>query len=101
MELAAREQGDEGRVHVAGLVGAEEEPVLAAHGLPAQLAFAEVVVERQAAIVEEAAERLALVESVAEPPLDGRLVERARQLLLAPGEEGVDEGLGLLSPRRE
>jgi hypothetical protein len=43
MQLAAGEQRDEAGVEAAGLVGADEQPVLVPQGLAAQLRLAEVV----------------------------------------------------------
>jgi hypothetical protein len=57
MELSAGNERDEVCIHLAGVVAADEEPVLAADGLAAKLALREVVVDGQAAVVEEARER--------------------------------------------
>ena len=87
VELAAGEQGNEDRVDAGALVAAEEEPVLAAEDLAAQVLLGDVVVERQPAVVEESAEGGALVAGVAEGAGDGCLVQDGRGLLIAPGEE--------------
>src|SRR6266511_6101931 len=47
VELAAREQRDEGRIHIAAVVAPQEQPILSSDCLAAQLALAEVVVDRQ------------------------------------------------------
>jgi hypothetical protein len=97
VELAAGQQGDEDGVDAGALVAAEEEPVFAAEDLAAQVLLGDVVVERQAAVVEESAERGALVAGVAEGLRDRRLVEDEGGLLVAPGEEGVGDRPGLLA----
>ena len=75
VELAAGEEGDEGGVDLGGVVGADEEPVLAADGLAPQGALGGIVVERETAIVEEALERDPLIAGVADGLGDRRLVE--------------------------
>lgn len=97
VELAARQEGDKDRVGMGALVAAQEEPVLAAEHLAAQVLLGDVVVERQAAVVEESAQRGALVAGVAEGLRDRRLVEGRGGLLLAPVEEGVGDGPRLLA----
>src|SRR5262245_16018044 len=61
VEPAAGEQRDEGRVDVAGVVAADEEPVAPADDFSAQGGFAPVVVRRQATVLEKALECVALV----------------------------------------
>jgi hypothetical protein len=95
MQLGAREQRDEGDVEIGGGVASDEEPVLASDCFPPQGAFGAVVVDGKPAVVEEALERDALGESVADGLSSGRLVEDAPGLSLAPGEESVDDGPGL------
>jgi hypothetical protein len=56
VELAAGEEGDEDRVDARPLVAAEEHPVFAADDLPTKVALGDVIVERQAVILEETAE---------------------------------------------
>jgi len=51
---AAGEQRREDGVDAAAVVAADEEPVLAADGLTAEVSLANVVVERQPSVVEEA-----------------------------------------------
>ncbi len=88
---AAREERDEDRVDVGAVVAADEEPVLAAHHLPSEVDLADIVVQRQAPVFEEAAKRLALVASVADRLRHRRFVEHARQLLLTPLKERVGD----------
>src|SRR5215471_1825210 len=54
VELTAGKQGHEGGVDFGAVVGTDEEPVLAADRLPAELALRAVVVGGQAAVVEKA-----------------------------------------------
>ncbi len=63
-QAAARQERDERGVHLGGLVGADEEPVPAADDLAPQLELARVVVQRQAPVVEEPLQRLALIAGV-------------------------------------
>src|SRR4051812_49436443 len=95
VELAAREQGDEGCVDLAGVVAPDEQPVFSAHRFTPEGALGAVVVHGQTAVVEEALKGDTLVERVADGLGRGGLVQRAAGLLLAPGEEGLDDGPGL------
>jgi hypothetical protein len=54
VELTAREEGDEGGVDLGGIVGSDEEPVLATDGLAPQRSLGAVVVNGEPAVVEEA-----------------------------------------------
>ncbi len=54
--------------------------------------------DRKPSVLEEAAERRALVEGVADALRNRGVVEHVLALLLAPREEAVDEGLGVLRP---
>src|SRR5579872_4424490 len=98
VQLAAREKRDESGVDLSGVVGADEEPVLAADGFAAQRALGAVIVDGQATVVEKPFERRALVARVADRLGRGRLVEGVLDLALAPFEEGGDDRLGLLEP---
>src|SRR5438309_2172655 len=64
VELAAGEERNEGGVHLAGVVTAEEQPRLPADSLSAKFAFAEVIVDGQTPVLEEALERDALIPGV-------------------------------------
>src|SRR6185503_17370169 len=75
VELTARQEGDEGGVDLGGVVGADEEPVLPSDGFPPQGPFGAVVVNGQAAVVQEALERDPLVQGVADGLRGRRLVE--------------------------
>jgi len=57
VQAAAGEQGHEGGVDLAAVVAADEEPVLAPHDLTPEIQLADVVVQRQAAVVQESPER--------------------------------------------
>src|SRR5690242_12521390 len=92
VELAAREQRDEGRVHLAAVVAPQEQPVLSSDGFAAQLALAEIVVDRQATVLEETRERRPLVARVADGLRRRGLVEHAVGLGITPGEELLDDG---------
>jgi hypothetical protein len=83
---ATGEQRDERGVHLASVVVAVEQPVLPPDDFTSESLLAAVVVQRQAAVLEETLERGALVERVADGLRDGRVVEGARRLGLAPGE---------------
>ena len=97
VELAAGEERDEDRVDARALVAAHEEPVFPAKDVATQMLLGHVVVEREATVVEESRQRDALVAGVTECLRDRRVVEDEGGLLVAPGEEGVDEGPRLLS----
>src|SRR5665213_3100533 len=98
VELAARQQRDEGGVDLGGVVGADEEPILSSDGFAPQRPLGAVVVDGEPTVVQEALERDTLIEGVANG-LGGRgLVENLPRLRFAPGEEGVDDGLGLGPP---
>ena len=62
VELAAGQERHEDGVGLGTVVTAAEEPVLAADSLAAELSLGEVVVDWQAAILEESRESLPLVE---------------------------------------
>jgi hypothetical protein len=94
-QLARRETKT--RVDAGALVAAEEEPVFTTEDLTAQVLLGDVVVQGQAPVLEESAERDALVAGIAEGPGDRRLVEDCAGLLLAPGKEGLGERPGLLA----
>jgi hypothetical protein len=98
VELAAGQQQDEGRVGLGPLVAAQEEAVFPSDCLTAQLKLAAVVVERKPAILEEAAQGLALIERVAHGLRDRCVVEHLVLLHRAPLEESFREWLRLLRP---
>ena len=75
VELAAGEEGDEDRVDAGAFVAAEKQPVLATEDLAAEVALGDVVVEGEAAVVDEAREGDALVPRVANRLRDRGLVE--------------------------
>jgi|SRR6266700_1190777 len=93
VELAAREQGDEGGVDLRGVVAADEEPVFMSDRFAAERPLGAVVVDGEASVVQEALERDTLVEGVADGLGGGRLVEDSPGLRFAPGEESVDDGV--------
>src|SRR6185312_12782994 len=99
VELAARQERDEGGVDLGGVVGTDEEPVLAADRFPSQRPLRAIVVDGQAAVVEKALERDPLVQGVADGLRARRLVEDLLGLRLAPAEESIDDRLGLRAPR--
>src|SRR5215831_7102209 len=101
VELAAREQGHEGRVDGAAVLAADEEPVFAADRLPPQLALAPIIVDGQSSVLEKSCERLALIARVADPFGDRCFVQHVRCLRLAPCEKSLDHRLGLRPPNRE
>src|SRR5262252_5707838 len=92
VKLAACEQRDEGRVDLACVVAADEEPVAAAHNLTPELKFAPIIVNRQPPVLEKALQCPALVAGVSDGGGDGRFVERAGGLGVAPSEERIDDG---------
>ena len=94
VELTAREQRDEDGVDLGGVVGADEEPVLPSDGFPPQGPLGAIVVDGEAAVVEEALEGDPLVQGVADGLRGRRLVEDLFGLRLAPSEEAVDDRLG-------
>ena len=98
MELTARNEADEGGVHLAGIVVPDEQPIFPADRLASELALAPVVVRGQAAVAEEALDRRPLVAGVADAFGNRRLVEDELRFLLAPREEGVDDGFGFSLP---
>ena len=87
--------GDE-RVEDAGalrtFVAAGEEPILTAHGNPAQLPLRGVVIELESRVVEKACERPPLVSGVAESLGDGSLGQDDERLGIQPRLEGLEQG---------
>ena len=59
--MGAGDQRGEGGVGAGAVVATDEEPVLAADGLPPERALADVVVDRQPAVGEVALQSVALV----------------------------------------
>jgi hypothetical protein len=94
VQAAAREQGDEGGVHVGTVVAADEESVLPAHDLTPQVRLADVIAQRQPAVVEEAAESDLLLAGVVDSLRHRRFVEDAIRFLVASREEAVGDGGG-------
>jgi hypothetical protein len=86
VELATRDEADEGGVHLARVVVADKEPIFSTNSLTAKFALAPVVVRGQAAVAKKATEGHALVPSVADPFGDGRLVEYESRLPVTPCE---------------
>jgi len=101
VELAARQQRDEGRIDLGGVVGADEEPILAADRFPPQCSLGAVVVDGQAAVVEKLLECDPLVQGIADGLRGRRLVEDLLGLRLTPGEEALDDRLGFGAPDRQ
>src|SRR5688500_903607 len=54
VELAARQERDEEGIGAGALLAAEEQPVLAADDLAPEVALGDVILERQAAVAQEA-----------------------------------------------
>src|SRR6185312_16972439 len=57
VQLAARQQGDEGGVDLGGVVGADEEPVLPSDRFPPQRPLGAIVVDGETAVVEKPLQR--------------------------------------------
>src|SRR6266852_6378604 len=72
-----------------------EARVAPTESLAAQLALAEIVVQRQPAVFEEASEGNAVVARIADGLGNRRLVQHQRSLLVAPSEKGIANWLGL------
>src|SRR5687767_7793933 len=85
----AQEAEDDG-VDAGALVAAEEQPVFPSEDLAAEVTLGDIVLEGEAAVVEEAAEGDALVAGVADGLRDGRVVQDNDGLLVAPLEERVE-----------
>jgi len=98
VQACTGEQGNEHGVDDGAVGAADKEPVSTSEDLPAQVQFADVVVYGEAAVVEEATQRDSLIGGVAEASLNGRLVEHAGQLGVAPLEELVDDRSALVAP---
>ena len=90
--LAAREERDEGGVPESPVVTAHEHPVLPSDSLSSQLPLASIVVQPQARVVEETAERLALVALVRDRLADGALREHFERGGIRPLEEPLEHG---------
>src|SRR6185312_1728922 len=84
VEAAGGQQRHAGRVDLASVVAADEEPVLS---LAAEVQLRDVVVHGPATVVEKATERHALVPRVPDPLSHRRQVEHTPGLLIAPREE--------------
>src|SRR6202453_4084028 len=97
-QSAAGDEGDEGGVGLGAVLAAHEEPVATSDDLSAQVELTDVVVHRQPTVIEEAPQRTALVGGVADGASDRRFVENEVALLVAPGEELVDDGLAAQLP---
>ena len=78
MELAAGKERNESGVDVGRVVATNEQPVFSADGLSAELSFADVVVNGQTTIVEEAGQRLPLVCDVSDGGVDRCVPRRVR-----------------------
>jgi len=98
VELAARDERDRGRVPVSAVIASAEEPVVGAHLLAAEFELAQVVVQPQQAVVEEAGEGDLVVDDVVHRLGDGRLVVDLGPLGSEPRVELVDNRLGLGLP---
>src|SRR6266851_5516341 len=101
VELAAGQERDEGGVDLPAVVASEENPVSPSESLAAKLAFTEIIVQRQPSVFEESPERNTLIARIANGFGYWRLVQHQRSLLVAPGEKGVDNRLGLHSADME
>src|SRR4051812_18006672 len=91
VEPSACEEGNKDGVHLGAIIAADKEPVSTTEDLPAEVELADVVVDREPAIIEEAPQRDALVASIAERCLSRRFIEHTRELRVAPVEELVDD----------
>lgn len=100
VECAARDQRDERGVGEGAVFGADEDPVFPSDRFLSQVALGDVVGHRQATVIEEALERLLLIEGVADRGGDGRVVEYEVPLGLAPSEEVADNRTRLLVAHR-
>src|SRR6476469_9671468 len=87
VQAAAGQQRHEGRVDLAAVVAADEEPVLAPDDLAPEIQLADVVVQRQAAVVQESPERDLLISGIPDRLGNRRFVQDATGFLLAPCEE--------------
>src|SRR5450631_2436862 len=87
VEPSASEQRNEHGVDGGAVVAADEKPVSTSEDLPPQIQLADVVMGGEATVVEEAAQSDALVASISERGLNGRLIEHTRELGVAPLEE--------------
>ncbi|XXU01137.1 hypothetical protein WMF20_15700 [Sorangium sp. So ce834] len=92
VELAARDEREEVGGGGGVVVAAEEQPRLPRNSDGSQSPLARVVLQAQAAVVEEAPQGLLLVEGVAERGGDQAALAGTRVLGLDPGEERVDQG---------
>ena len=91
VELAARQQRDEGGVDLGGVVGADEEPVLPSDCFAPQRPLGAVVVDGQSAVVQKALERDTLIEGVA----NGFGCGSPRTTAIMGGGVGSDGGGGM------
>src|ERR1700736_2894051 len=90
VEARAGEKRDEHGIDGGAVVAADEKPVSTPEDLPAQIQLADIVVCGEAAVIEEAAQRNALVARISETGLNGRFIEHEWELVVAPLEELVD-----------
>src|SRR6266849_3076738 len=95
VKLAAGQERDESSIDLPAIVAAKENPVAPTESLAAQLALAEIVVQRQPAVFEEASEGNAVVARIADGLGNRRLVQHQRSLLVAPSEKDIDNWPGL------
>ena len=95
VQAGAGQQGDEDSVHERSFVTANEKPVSAAQDLPAQIQLADVVRERQPAIIEESAESDALVARIPDRRGERRFIHHPVSFDVAPFEKPVHQRSGL------
>src|SRR6202158_512811 len=95
VELAAGQERDESGVDLPAVVAAQKNPVTPTESLAAQLALAEIVVQRQPSVFEKASEGNAVVARIADGLGNRRLVQHQRSLLVAPSEESFGDWLGV------
>jgi len=92
VQATTGEQRDECGVGFGTVVTAQKEPIAPAEHLTAQVQFTDIVVQGQSAIVEETAQREALIEGVADGGGGRGLVKNLVALGFAPLKELPDKG---------
>lgn len=100
VELATRQEGDKDGVRASAIVATDEQPVLPSYGFASKVTLADVVGDRQAAIIEKSLEGFLLVERIIQRLRDRRFVENDFALRHAPFEERVDNSARFLGSNR-